>query len=63
MPPQLLFTRLLNQAFAGPVDRMLAMLHIPAAYPQAPINNAISMELLVFGVLLIYFVAVRSRLR
>ena len=62
MPPQLLFTRLLNHALAGPVDRMLGALHISVAYPRAPIPNAVAMELLVFGLLLIYFVAVRVTL-
>ena len=62
MPPQLLFTRLLNHAFAAPVDRLLGALHISVAFPQAPINNAVAMELLVFCALLLYFVLVRSTL-
>ena len=62
MPPQLLFTRLLNHAFAAPVDRLLGALHISVAYPHAPITNAVSMELLVFGMMLLYFVVVRMTL-
>lgn len=62
MPTQLLFTRLLNHAFAGPVDRLLNLFHITPAYANAPITNAVSMELLVFLVLLVYFVAVRFSL-
>ncbi len=62
MPPQLLFTRFLNHALAGPVDRTLGALHIAVAYPQAPITNAVAMELLVFLILVLYFIVVRSTL-
>ncbi len=62
MPPQLLFTRFLNQIFAGPVDHLLGSMHIAVAYPKAPITNAFAMELLVFAALLIYFVIVRATL-
>src|SRR5690349_8252831 len=62
MPEQLLFTRLLNHWFAGPVAALLAALHIRPEYPQAPITNAVAMELLVVGFLLIVFIMVRSSL-
>jgi F-type H+-transporting ATPase subunit a len=62
MPEQLLFTRLLNHWFAGPVTALLAALHIRPEYPQAPITNAVAMELLVVGFLLIVFIMVRSSL-
>jgi F-type H+-transporting ATPase subunit a len=62
MPEQLLFTRLLNHWFAGPVDALLRALHIQPQYPQAPITNAVAMEVLVVGFLLIVFIMVRSRL-
>ena len=62
MPTQLLLTRFLNHLFAAPVDKLLAALHVTPAYAQAPITNAVSMELLVFGVLLLYFIAVRASL-
>ena len=62
MPTQLLFTKLLNQLFAHPVDGLLNALHLAPAYPQAPITNAFAMELLVFVALLGYFALVRSRL-
>ena len=62
MPEQLLFTRILNGAFAGPVAALLSALHIPVAYPQAPISNAVAMEVLVFGLLLLVFILVRSQL-
>jgi len=62
MPTQLLFTRFLNAHFAAPVDLLLGAFHVHPAYPNAPITNAFSMELLVFGVLLLYFIAVRITL-
>jgi F-type H+-transporting ATPase subunit a len=62
MPEQLWFTEILNHAFAGPVTGLLRLLHIETAYPQAPINNAFAMEVLVFGTLLLLFLLVRSRL-
>jgi F-type H+-transporting ATPase subunit a len=62
MLEQLLFTRLLNGAFAGPVNRLLSALHIQPQYPQAPIPNFVAMEVLVFGLLLIVFLLVRSSL-
>jgi F-type H+-transporting ATPase subunit a len=62
MVTQLPLTRILNTHFASTADNLLAALHIHPANPQAPINNAFSMELLVFVVLLVYFVAVRLSL-
>lgn len=62
MPEQLLFTRVLNHAFAGPVTALLRALHIEPTYPQAPITNAVAMEVLVIGLLLIFFLVLRSRL-
>ena len=62
MPTQLLFTRFLNHLFARPVDGLLAALHVAPAYPQAPITNAIAMELLVFLILIAYFLLVRASL-
>ncbi len=62
MPEQLLFTRLLNEWFAGPVTVLLRSLHIEPQFPQAPITNAVAMEVLVFGFLVIGFLLVRSRL-
>src|SRR5947209_6200402 len=62
MPEQLLFTRLLNHWFAAPVTALLNALDIHPEYPQAPITNAVAMELLVIGFLLIVFIMVRSSL-
>jgi F-type H+-transporting ATPase subunit a len=62
MPEQLWFTALLNHAFAGPVTGLLRALHVEPQYPQAPITNAVAMEMLVFGCLILIFLLVRSRL-
>ena len=62
MPTQLLFTRVLNQHFAAPVDRLLNALHIHPEFPNAPISNAVAMELLVFLILICYFAVVRMSL-
>jgi F-type H+-transporting ATPase subunit a len=62
MPEQLLFTRLLNHWFAGPTTALLRALHIEPQYPQAPITNAIAMEVLVVAFLVVVFIMVSSRL-
>jgi F-type H+-transporting ATPase subunit a len=62
MPTQLLFTRVLNEHFAAPVTALLHALHVQPLSPEAPITNAVSMELLVFLVLVAYFVVVRMTL-
>src|SRR6202041_1135402 len=62
MPTQLLLTRFLNEHFAAPVTAFLNALHVHPAYPEAPITNAFSMELLVFLVLVAYFLLVRASL-
>src|SRR5947199_5473183 len=64
MPEQLWFTALLNRAFGGPVNSLLQSLP-PAFHPahsQAPITNAVAMEILVFILLMVYFLIVRARL-
>jgi F-type H+-transporting ATPase subunit a len=62
MPEQLVFTRFLNAHFAGPVDSLLHAVHVHVVYPDAPISNAVAMELIVVALLLLYFVAVRVSL-
>ncbi len=62
MPEQLWFTQVLNHLFAGPVTSFLQALHVPPKHPTAPIPNSFAMELLVFILLLIIFLLVRSRL-
>jgi F-type H+-transporting ATPase subunit a len=62
MPEQLWFTEILNHLFAGPVTGLLQALHIHPEYPQAPITNAVAMQLLVFLFLVAVFALVRTRL-
>lgn len=62
MPVQLPFTAFLNHYFAGLANAVLALVHVHAKHPQAPINNSFAMELLVFGVLLVFFIMVRASL-
>ena len=62
MPEQLWFTKVLNAAFAVPVNALLHALGITPEYSTAPITNAVAMEVLVCGVLLVLFILVRSRL-
>ncbi|HJT70920.1 MAG TPA: F0F1 ATP synthase subunit A [Terriglobales bacterium] len=62
MPEQLWFTQILNHAFAGPVAALLRGLGIQPAYPQAPITNVVSMEVLVLCILLVFFILLRTRL-
>jgi F-type H+-transporting ATPase subunit a len=52
----------LNHWFAAPVTAMLTALHVHPEYPQAPITNAVAMEVLVVGFLLVVFIMVRSSL-
>jgi F-type H+-transporting ATPase subunit a len=62
MPEQLFFTRLLNHWFASPTTALLHALHIQPQYPDAPITNAVAMEVLVVALLIVVFIIVRSRL-
>jgi F-type H+-transporting ATPase subunit a len=62
MPEQLWFTKILNGLFAGPVTSLLQALHLAPKHPTAPIPNSLAMELLVFALLLVLFLLVRSRL-
>src|SRR5579884_3414841 len=62
MPEQLWITALLNRALHGPVTALLNALHLPPKYPQAPISNAVAMEVVVFAILLSFFLLVRARL-
>ena len=62
MPEQLAFTALLNRLFAGPVDALLRALHIQPEFPKAPISNAVAMEVLVVGLLILVFLLLRARL-
>src|SRR5437868_1484061 len=62
MPEQLWFTEILNRLFAGPVTGLLRSLHISPEYPQAPITNAVAMQILVFLFLVVLFGIVRAGL-
>jgi F-type H+-transporting ATPase subunit a len=62
MPEQLWFTEILNRFFAGPVTALLRAVHVNPQYPQAPISNAVAMQVLVCGFLVILFAAVRASL-
>src|SRR5882672_297879 len=60
--PQLLFTRILNQMFASPVNALLQTLGIHPAHQAAPIPDYVAMQVLVVLLLVSFFIAVRSRL-
>src|SRR5437879_12312127 len=62
MPEQLWFTEILNHLFAGPVTGLLRALHVQPQNPEAPITNAVAMQLLVFVSRVVLFALVRSRL-
>jgi F-type H+-transporting ATPase subunit a len=62
MHDQLPFTVLLNKLFAVPVTALLHALGIHPHFPDAPIPNFVAMQVLVFGLLVMFFAIVRSRL-
>jgi F-type H+-transporting ATPase subunit a len=62
MPEQLWFTAFLNRYLAGPVDALMAAFHQHPRFPQAPITNYVAMEILVFVILVLFFLAARMSL-
>jgi len=62
MPEQLIFTAFLNKYFGGIAIALLHMVGLQPAYANAPITNAVAMEILVVLILLVFFVAVRASL-
>jgi F-type H+-transporting ATPase subunit a len=54
--------RLLNRLFAAPVDALLAILGVHPAFPSHPIDNALTLELVVMTGLISFFAIVRARL-
>jgi F-type H+-transporting ATPase subunit a len=62
MPEQLPFTALLNRIFGGPVTAFLNAIGVHPKYPQAPIPNYLSMEILVVAILFLLFLLVRATL-
>jgi F-type H+-transporting ATPase subunit a len=55
-------TRLLNRWFAGSVDLVMLHLGIHPAQPHRPITNTITLEIVSFFLLVLFFVAVRLTL-
>lgn len=55
-------TRLLNAAFAGPVDALLNAVGVHPANPARPINNTFSLEVFVAFCLVVFFLIVRVSL-
>lgn len=55
-------TALLNHWFAAPLDALLATLGIHVVHPSHPINNALTMELVVMTLWLLFFIAARISL-
>ncbi len=62
MPEQLWFTAVLNRFVGAPVTALLHALGFSTPYPNAPITNAVAMEILVVLLLLLFFIIVRMRL-
>lgn len=55
-------TRLLNHWFGAPLTALLEKLGIHPASPAYPINNTLTLELIVFTGLVVFFILVRLRL-
>ena len=62
MPEQLWFTSILNHYFGSVAVALLHAAGIQPAYPAAPINNTVAMEILVFLFLIVFFLVVRFSL-
>ncbi len=55
-------TRLLNHWFGAAVTALLLKLGIHPSHPTHPINNTLTLELIVFAGLVLFFIAARARL-
>ena len=55
-------THLLNLWFAAPLDALLGKLGIHPANPSSPIGNTLTLELIVFALITLFFLLVRLRL-
>jgi F-type H+-transporting ATPase subunit a len=62
MHESLALTRLLNSLFAGPIDALLNALGIHLKHPEAPIHDALALELLIAALLVAFFAVVRATL-
>jgi F-type H+-transporting ATPase subunit a len=54
--------RLLNRWLAAPLDALLGVLNVHPAHPSRPINTAMTLELIVFAILVLFFIVVRLAL-
>ncbi len=59
---QLPFTQVLNRFLAGPVNGLLNAVHVRPEHPEAPISDAVSMQVLIVLIMFLVFLYVRSRL-
>ncbi len=59
---QLPFTHFLNKLLAGPVNALLNAVHVHPESAEAPITNAVAMQVLIVLFMLLLFVLVRLRL-
>jgi F-type H+-transporting ATPase subunit a len=62
MESQIAFAALLNRLFGPFVASLMRAVHVEPYDPQHPITNAFSMEIAVFGLLLLFFIWVRMTL-
>jgi F-type H+-transporting ATPase subunit a len=62
MDQSLGITHFLNHLFAGPVDSILRLVHVPIANPAAPMDDTFALELLVVLGFIAFFVLVRATL-
>jgi F-type H+-transporting ATPase subunit a len=62
MEGQTAFTAFLNHYFGGVATSILHAVHVQPHNARAPITNAFAMEILAFGILLVFFLAVRISL-
>jgi F-type H+-transporting ATPase subunit a len=62
MHEQSLFTDILNKHFGNLATQVLHAVHVQPYNPQAPITETFAMEILVLGLLFIFFVLVRISL-
>ncbi|HEX4603194.1 MAG TPA: F0F1 ATP synthase subunit A [Candidatus Angelobacter sp.] len=62
MPEQLVLTEFLNRYLGEMTTSLLRHIGIHPKYPDAPITNAVAMEMLVVFLLLAFFLAVRASL-
>jgi len=61
MHEQLWITALLNKYFAGVANGILSLFHLHAHSPQTPITNYVAMQIVVFVILVLGCLIVRSR--